>query len=88
MPASPAKRDQNSPDEILAGVLQQIEEHGSLLRFAPQRAVRLELMKALSKRGLVAWNKEAGRYQLTTLGYDALNQYRKEAASGRRAAVA
>ena len=60
---SVVKRDGKSFEPLpgaLTGALQHIKQHGSLLRFAPHRVVRLAMIKALCKRGLVVWNKRGG----------------------------
>jgi hypothetical protein len=63
--------------EPLLTALDHIEKQGSLLRFTPDRAQRLGLMIAMTKKGLVAWNATAVRYELTALGDDCLAEYRK-----------
>ena len=69
------------------GVLEHIEERGSLLRFAPDRPRRLELMKAISEQKLVVWNREAGKYELTALGRQCLDECREKIASERLRAI-
>jgi hypothetical protein len=59
--------------EDLGGALHHIAEQGSLLRFVTDLAGRLELTKLLSERGLIVWNMEQGRYELTDSGRDYLS---------------
>ena len=73
MSTSLARRQQDAP-EILTGALEQIQEHGSLLRFAPDRVDRVALMMKLSEQGLIAWDRAAGRYDLTAAGCDCLKR--------------
>jgi len=83
MVASPARSEQPSPlaaPERLPGALQDVAERGSLLRFLPDRHDRLELTKALIAMGLIAWNKPAGKYDLTAAGRHRLARHRTAAA--------
>lgn len=87
MSASVAKRSQEPravDDEVLRGALQQIKEHGHLLRFVPDRPARLALMQRLSKWKVIWWDKAAGRYELTPLGRDCL-QGRQDRAKSQHA---
>ena len=77
MSASSAKSDRNRHallPEVSGGALQHIEKHGSLLRHFPDRAERLQLMKALIEQGFVEWNKSVGKYDLTALGREQHDQ--------------
>ena len=74
------KTTQEDAVEPLLAALDHIEKQGSLLRFAPDRAQRLGLMMAMTKKGLVAWNATAVRYELTALGDECLAQHRKSIA--------
>jgi hypothetical protein len=60
--------------EDMGDVLRHIAEQGSLLRLAPSLADRLELTKRLCEHGLIVWNKELGRYELTDSGRDYLSR--------------
>jgi hypothetical protein len=80
------KRETQDPAEPFSAALEHIEKRGSLLSFAPDRAQRLELMKAMSKKGLVAWNATARKYELTTTGGECLAEHRRTILSQSRAA--
>ena len=73
------KTTQDAVEPLLAA-LDHIEKQGSLLQFTPDRAQRLGLMMAMTKKGLVAWNATAVRYELTALGDECLAQHRKSIA--------
>jgi hypothetical protein len=73
------KTTQDAVEPLLAA-LDHIEKQGSLLRLTPDRAQRLGLMMAMTKKGLVAWNATAVRYELTALGDECLAQHRKSIA--------
>jgi len=77
---------QNGSGELLRGALDQIDERGSLLRFIPDRARRLELMNALGQQGLAAWNRALVKYELTETGRQGLAAYRRLAEKPARAA--
>jgi DNA-binding IclR family transcriptional regulator len=66
----------NGAAQPLLGVLDQIEQQGSLLRILADRRQRVNLMHTLSQQGLVAWNKAPGRYELTPSGLQRLAAHR------------
>jgi hypothetical protein len=71
MSTSDAMRERSGTQEFAEpppAALEHIEQRGSLLWFAPDRAQRLGLMKAMTEKGFVAWNATAGKYELTPLG--------------------
>ena len=82
-------RDAQEPlEEAIPTALEYIDEHGSLVRFVPDRPQRLALMKAMAGQALVVWNKTAAKYELTALGRASLAEYHKKIALGRVRAIA
>jgi hypothetical protein len=66
--------------ETMTGALQHVARRGSLLQLVGDRFDRLELTKSLIDRGLIAWNKAGGLYELTAAGRGHLDQRPKIAA--------
>jgi hypothetical protein len=72
-------RDTQEPAAPFSAALEHIENWGSLLWYAPDRAQRLRLMKALTEKGFVVWNATERKYELTTLGDQCLAERRQAA---------
>jgi hypothetical protein len=86
MTPSPARSGHPDDDlwrTTIPTALEEIEAQGNLLHFAPERTDRLTLIRILADRKLVAWDRSLARYQLTTLGQDALATYLDRVAAGR-----
>ena len=54
--------------EPLLSALEHLQARGSLLSLVPDRAQRLGLIRAMSRHGLVQWERTLCKYALTALG--------------------
>jgi hypothetical protein len=52
----------------LAAALEQVHRHGNLDDFPETQSGKLALMATATRRGLLTWNRNASRYELTGLG--------------------
>ena len=65
--------------ERLLSALEHLQARGSLLSLIPNRAQRLELLRAMSRHGLVQWDRALRKYALTPLGKQCLGEYQAAA---------
>jgi hypothetical protein len=65
--------------EPLLSALEYLQAQGSLLSLVPDRAQRLGLMRAMSRNGLVHWDRALSKYALTPLGKQCLSEYQAAA---------
>jgi hypothetical protein len=59
----------------LSSALDHIARHGNLDDFPESRSEKLALMTTASRRGLVTWNRDGSRYELTSLGRQQIGQH-------------
>jgi hypothetical protein len=71
----------------LASGLEHLDRHGNLDDFSETQSGKLALMATARRRGLVTWNRDASRYELTNLGREHLGT-RDRASPGRAEAPA
>jgi hypothetical protein len=71
----------------LASGLEHLDRHGNLDDFSETQSGKLALMATARRRGLVTWNRDASRYELTSLGREHLGT-RGRASPGRAEAPA
>ena len=69
--------DRQATLQPLVAALEHIAVKGNLLLFAPDRAHRMEIMKAMTELELVAWNVAIKKYEMTWRGRQCLAQYRQ-----------
>jgi len=72
----------------LASGLEHIDRHGNLDAFSETQSGKLALMTTAQRRGLLQWNRDASRYELTSLGRQHLGGHRASAHPARPAARA
>src|SRR6266496_2287702 len=63
----------------LASGLEHLDRHGNLDDFSETQSGKLALMATARRRGLVTWNRDASRYELTSLGRQHLGVRRNPA---------
>ncbi len=63
----------------LAAALEHVARHGNLDDFSETQSGKLALMATATRRGLVTWNRDASRYELTSLGRQHLGVRRNPA---------
>ena len=65
----------HKPAEPLLSALEHLQAQGSLLSLVLHRPQRLELIRAMSRQGLVHWDRTLSEYALTPLGQQCLSEY-------------
>jgi hypothetical protein len=63
----------------LAAVLEHVHHHGNLDDFSETQSGKLALMATATRRGLLTWNRDVSRYELTGLGRQHLGVRRNPA---------
>jgi hypothetical protein len=63
----------------LAAALEHVDRHGNLDGFSETQSGKLALMATATRRGLLTWNRDASRYELTSLGRQHLGVRRNPA---------
>ncbi len=60
----------------LNSALEHVDRHGNLDRFSGIQSEKLALMTTANRQGLVRWNRNDSRYELTSLGRERLGAHR------------
>jgi hypothetical protein len=60
----------------LNSALEHVDRHGNLDRFSGIQSEKLALMTTANRQGLVRWNRNDSRYELTSLGRERLGPHR------------
>ena len=67
----------------ISAAMDHVEQHGNLDGFPGSQGEKVALMMTASRQGLVSWNREKERYDLTSLGREHLGMHRIPAAPPR-----
>src|SRR5947209_1642763 len=60
----------------ISAAMEHLEEHGNLDSFPGSQNEKLALIMTAGRQGLVSWNRERERYELTSVGQERLGMRR------------